>query len=73
MGAVDAAFAMADAYGQALGYARTLDKPPPFLVTVDIGAPLLVEVSARTIRQQGLAAQQPIWCLFKALALHSRA
>jgi hypothetical protein len=29
--------AMADAYGQALGYARTLERPPPFLVTTDIG------------------------------------
>ncbi len=31
------AIAMQDAYGQALNYARTLDKPPPFLVVVDIG------------------------------------
>lgn len=29
--------AMRDAYGQALGYARTLEEPPPFLVTCDIG------------------------------------
>jgi hypothetical protein len=29
--------AMRDAFGQALGYARTLAKPPPFLVVVDIG------------------------------------
>lgn len=29
--------AMRDAYGQALGYARTLSDPPPFLVTCDIG------------------------------------
>lgn len=29
--------AMADAFGQALGYARTLDKPPPFVVAVDLG------------------------------------
>jgi hypothetical protein len=29
--------AMRDAFGQALGYARTLASPPPFLVTCDIG------------------------------------
>ena len=29
--------AMRDAFGQALGYARTLDHPPPFLIVVDIG------------------------------------
>ena len=29
--------AMSDAYGQALGYARTLDTPPPFILVVDIG------------------------------------
>jgi hypothetical protein len=29
--------AMHGAYGQALGYARTFDRPPPFLVTCDIG------------------------------------
>lgn len=29
--------AMGDAYGQALGYARTLDTPPPFILVVDIG------------------------------------
>ncbi len=29
--------AMRDAYGQALGYARSFDKPPPFLVTCDLG------------------------------------
>jgi hypothetical protein len=29
--------AMRDAYGQALGYARTFDTPPPFLITCDIG------------------------------------
>ncbi len=29
--------AMKDAYGQALGYAKTLDDPPPFIVTIDIG------------------------------------
>ena len=29
--------AMRDAYGQALGYARTFDQPPPFLVICDIG------------------------------------
>jgi hypothetical protein len=29
--------AMHDAFGQALGYARTFDAPPPFIVTCDIG------------------------------------
>lgn len=29
--------AMQGAYGQALGYARSLDHPPPFIVTTDIG------------------------------------
>ncbi|HEX7601680.1 MAG TPA: type IIL restriction-modification enzyme MmeI, partial [Polyangiaceae bacterium] len=29
--------AMRDAFGQALGYARSFDKPPPFLVTCDLG------------------------------------
>jgi hypothetical protein len=29
--------AMRDAYGQALGYARGLDKPPPFLIVCDVG------------------------------------
>ena len=29
--------AMRDAFGQALGYARTLADPPPFLITCDIG------------------------------------
>lgn len=29
--------AMRDAFGQALGYARTLDNPPPFLLTCDLG------------------------------------
>ena len=29
--------AMNDAYGQALGYARSFDKPVPFLVVCDIG------------------------------------
>ena len=29
--------AMQDAYGQALGYARTLPSPPPFLIICDIG------------------------------------
>jgi hypothetical protein len=28
---------MRDAYGQALQYARTMDAPPPFLITTDIG------------------------------------
>lgn len=28
---------MRDAFGQALGYARTLPKPPPFLIVADIG------------------------------------
>ncbi len=28
---------MSDAYGQALGYARTLEKPVPFLIVCDIG------------------------------------
>src|SRR4051794_36291735 len=28
---------MADAYGQAVTYASTLDKPPPFIIVVDIG------------------------------------
>lgn len=28
---------MRDAFGQALGYARTLRKPPPFLIVADIG------------------------------------
>lgn len=29
--------AMADAFGQALGYARTMDAPPPFVVVTDLG------------------------------------
>jgi hypothetical protein len=29
--------AMSDAYGQALGYARTLDDPPPFVIACDLG------------------------------------
>ncbi len=29
--------AMQDAFGQALGYAKTFDTPPPFLVACDIG------------------------------------
>lgn len=29
--------AMHDAFGQALGYARTFDAPPPFIVTCDVG------------------------------------
>jgi hypothetical protein len=29
--------AMHDAFGQAVGYARTLAKPPPFVITTDIG------------------------------------
>ncbi len=29
--------AMRDAFGQALGYARMLERPPPFLLTCDIG------------------------------------
>jgi hypothetical protein len=29
--------AMKDAYGQALGYARMIDKPPPLLVVADLG------------------------------------
>jgi hypothetical protein len=29
--------AMHDAFGQALGYAKTLDQPPPFLIVCDIG------------------------------------
>jgi hypothetical protein len=29
--------AMHDAFGQAVGYARTLAKPPPFIITTDIG------------------------------------
>ena len=28
---------MHDAFGQAVGYARTLQKPPPFIITTDIG------------------------------------
>jgi hypothetical protein len=28
---------MRDAFGQALGYAKTIDDPPPFIVTCDIG------------------------------------
>jgi SAM-dependent methyltransferase len=31
------AVAMKDAFGQALGYARTFEKPPPFLLVCDIG------------------------------------
>jgi hypothetical protein len=30
-------FAMKEAYGQALGYARTFNTPPPFLVVADLG------------------------------------
>lgn len=29
--------AMRDAFGQALGYARSLESPPPFLITCDVG------------------------------------
>jgi hypothetical protein len=29
--------AMQDAFGQALGYAKTFDKPPPFLIACDLG------------------------------------
>ncbi len=29
--------AMHDAFGQALGYAKTLDQPPPFIIVCDIG------------------------------------
>lgn len=29
--------AMHDAFGQALGYARTFDRPPPFILTCDVG------------------------------------
>lgn len=29
--------AMHDAFGQAVGYARTLESPPPFVITTDIG------------------------------------
>lgn len=29
--------AMHDAFGQALGYARTFDNPPPFIITCDLG------------------------------------
>jgi hypothetical protein len=28
---------MKDAYGQALGYARSFDRPPPFIIVCDIG------------------------------------
>ena len=29
--------AMRDAFGQALGYAKSFDRPPPFIVVCDIG------------------------------------
>ena len=38
------------------------------LVTVDIGCPLLVAVSARAVRELALAPGIEVWCLFKAQA-----
>lgn len=42
------------------------------LVTVDIGASLLVEVSPRAVRDMNLVVGQGIWCFFKALAVQGR-
>ncbi len=42
------------------------------LVTIDVGQPLLTEVSARAVAQLGLAVGRPVVGLFKAVALASR-
>ncbi len=39
------------------------------LVTVDIGVPLLAEVSSEAVTRLGLACGQLVWCLVKAQAL----
>lgn len=39
------------------------------LVSVDLGQPVLVEVTARTVHQLGLVVGAPTWLLFKATAL----
>ncbi len=42
------------------------------LVTIDVGQPLLTEVSARAVAQLGLEVGRPVVGLFKAVALASR-
>lgn len=46
--------------------------PDRVLLTVDLGQPLLVEVSARTVHHQGLTVGATVWVLFKAMALRVR-
>lgn len=48
---------------------RILDTPGGTSCVVDVGQPLLVEVTRRAVAERGLVSGKPVWCLFKAAAL----
>ena len=48
---------------------RLVQTPARDLCVVDVGHPLMVEISLHAAETLGLAAGKPIWCLFKANAL----
>lgn len=48
---------------------RLIHTPDRDVCVVDIGIPLLAEISSQGARTLGLAAGNPVWCLFKSSAL----
>lgn len=48
---------------------RLIHTPDRDVCVVDIGIPLLAEISPQGARTLGLAAGNPVWCLFKSSAL----
>ncbi len=48
---------------------RLIHTPDRDMCVVDIGLPLVVEISPHGAKTLGLAAGRPIWCLFKSSAL----
>ena len=39
------------------------------LCIVDVGFPLLVEITAESARRMDIATGYPVWCLFKSVAI----
>lgn len=48
---------------------RLIHTPDRDVCVVDIGIPLMVELSPSGVRELGLATGNPVWCLFKSSAL----